>query len=37
MRFRGQLDDPNVLVLDVRGDDEYQKGAIPGARNIYTS
>ncbi|MES1024378.1 rhodanese-like domain-containing protein [Gloeocapsa sp. BRSZ] len=29
------IDDPNVLVLDVRGDDEYQKGAVPGAKHIF--
>lgn len=27
--------DPNVLVLDVRGDDEYQKGAVPGAKHLF--
>lgn len=29
------IDDPNVLVLDVRGDDEYQNGAVPGAKHIF--
>jgi hydroxyacylglutathione hydrolase len=28
-------DDPNVTVLDVRGDDEYKNGKVPGAKHIY--
>jgi hydroxyacylglutathione hydrolase len=27
--------DPNVTVLDVRSDDEYQRGQVPGAKHIY--
>jgi hydroxyacylglutathione hydrolase len=28
-------DDPKVTVLDVRGDDEYKHGKVPGAKHIY--
>jgi hydroxyacylglutathione hydrolase len=28
-------DDPNLTVLDVRGDDEYKHGYVPGAKHIY--
>jgi hydroxyacylglutathione hydrolase len=28
-------DDENLVVLDVRGDDEYQNGKVPGAQHIY--
>ncbi|MBW4623846.1 MAG: MBL fold metallo-hydrolase [Cyanosarcina radialis HA8281-LM2] len=30
-------DDPNVTVLDVRGDDEYQQGYVPGAEHIFVA
>ncbi len=30
-------DDPNVTVLDVRGDDEYQKGFVPGAKHLFVA
>ncbi len=29
--------DPSVTVLDVRGDDEYQNGAVPGAKHLYVA
>ncbi|MCU0567030.1 MAG: rhodanese-like domain-containing protein [Oculatellaceae cyanobacterium Prado106] len=29
------LNDPNLTVLDVRGDDEYKQGKVPGAKHIY--
>jgi hydroxyacylglutathione hydrolase len=28
-------DEPDVTVLDVRGDDEYKHGKVPGAKHIY--
>jgi hydroxyacylglutathione hydrolase len=28
-------DEPNVTVLDVRSDSEYEKGHVPGAKHIY--
>jgi hydroxyacylglutathione hydrolase len=30
-------DEPNVTILDVRGDDEYQQGYIPGAEHIFVA
>lgn len=30
-------DDPNVTVLDVQGDDEYEKGYVPGAEHIFVA
>ncbi|MBD2256602.1 MBL fold metallo-hydrolase [Pseudanabaena sp. FACHB-2040] len=30
-------DDPTVTVLDVRGDDEYEKGFVPGAKHIFVA
>jgi len=30
-------DDSNVTVLDVRGDDEYQKGFVPGAKHLFVA
>ncbi len=29
--------DPSVTVLDVRGDDEYQHGFVPGAKHIFVA
>ena len=30
-----QKDNPDVTVLDVRGDDEFKNGNVPGAKHIY--
>lgn len=30
-------DDPNLTVLDVRGDDEYQRGFVPGAKHLFVA
>ena len=29
--------DPSVTVLDVRGDDEYQQGSVPGAKHLFVA